>query len=195
MRKIATLALMSFALVTLSQKPSMQVNGNALVIDTLGASYLTVQAIDPTAYSTVSAKSDSAIISIFSVGSNANIGTLYDNKTAYLSADADKTGIINERTTGQIVLATGGYGITHEAFRISKDGQIMIEANGPTHPLTPSAYLHISRGTSAAGHAPIKLSTSSSVILTTPEAGAIETDGTDLYWTNGSGVRKKIVLQ
>jgi hypothetical protein len=58
----------------------------------------------------------------------------------------------------------------------------------------PSARLQIVAGTTAAGTAPFKLTTSGSALMTTPEAGAIETDGTDLYWTNAAGTRKKITL-
>lgn len=57
---------------------------------------------------------------------------------------------------------------------------------------TPTAYLNIAAGTAAAGTAPIKLA--GGALMTTPEPGAIETDGTDLYWTNSSGTRKKITL-
>lgn len=59
---------------------------------------------------------------------------------------------------------------------------------------TPTAKLHIAVGTIVAGTAPIKLTTASAALLTTPEAGALETDGTDLYWTNNAGVRKKVTI-
>ncbi|MES1250018.1 MAG: hypothetical protein ABUL46_05005, partial [Chitinophaga rupis] len=54
----------------------------------------------------------------------------------------------------------------------------------------PTAYVHIGAGTSAAGSAPLKIN--SGVLLTTPENGAIEYDGTDLYLTK-SNTRYKLV--
>jgi len=60
--------------------------------------------------------------------------------------------------------------------------------------LAPTAILHLKAGTAAAGTAPLKFTTASAALLTTPEAGAFETDGTDLYFTNSAGVRRKITL-
>lgn len=59
---------------------------------------------------------------------------------------------------------------------------------------SPTALLHIKTGTTAAGTAPLKITTASAALMTTPEAGAFETDGTDLYWTNNAGVRKKVTI-
>ncbi len=52
-----------------------------------------------------------------------------------------------------------------------------------------SALLHIKAGTVAAGTSPLKLTAGTN--LTTPEDGAIEFDGTDLYFTSG-GTRRTI---
>jgi hypothetical protein len=52
---------------------------------------------------------------------------------------------------------------------------------------SPTAALHLRAGTSAVGGAPLKFSTGS--LLTTPEAGAIEFDGANLYYTNSSSAR------
>jgi hypothetical protein len=49
---------------------------------------------------------------------------------------------------------------------------------------SPAARVHIAAGTTAAGTAPLKLS--SGTVLTTPEDGAIEYDGTDFYVTQGA---------
>jgi hypothetical protein len=53
-----------------------------------------------------------------------------------------------------------------------------------------TAYLHIKAGTATAGTAPQKFT--SGVNLTTPEVGAVEYDGTDLYFTPGNASRYKI---
>lgn len=58
---------------------------------------------------------------------------------------------------------------------------------------TPSALLEFGLAGSTTT-APIKLKAAGAALLTTPQAGVIETDGTDLYWTNSAGVRKKITI-
>jgi len=50
--------------------------------------------------------------------------------------------------------------------------------------------LNARASTTAAGTAPIKLATG--VLMTTPEAGAIEYDGTNLYFTDSGGTRNKL---
>ncbi len=56
---------------------------------------------------------------------------------------------------------------------------------------TPTAALHIKAGTATANTAPLKLTAGTN--LTTPENGAFEFDGTNLYFTVG-GVRKIVTL-
>ena len=56
---------------------------------------------------------------------------------------------------------------------------------------SPSAFLHLPAGTATANTAPLKLTSGTN--LTTPENGAMEFDGTNLYFTVG-GVRKTIQL-
>lgn len=55
----------------------------------------------------------------------------------------------------------------------------------------PTARLHIAAGTATAGTAPLKLTSGTN--LTTPENGAFEYDGTNLYFTTG-GTRKTVTL-
>lgn len=54
-----------------------------------------------------------------------------------------------------------------------------------------TAYLHLGAGTASSGTAPLKLTAGTN--LTTPENGAFEFDGTNLYFTVG-GVRKTVTL-
>ncbi len=56
---------------------------------------------------------------------------------------------------------------------------------------TPTARLHLGAGTATAETAPLKLTSGTN--LTTPEDGAFEFDGTNLYFTVG-GVRKTVTL-
>lgn len=53
---------------------------------------------------------------------------------------------------------------------------------------SPSAALHIKAGTTSL--APLKINAGS--VLTTPESGAIESDGTHLYWTDAGGTRRQL---
>jgi len=55
----------------------------------------------------------------------------------------------------------------------------------------PTAKLHLPASTTAASSAPLKFN--SGVLMTTPENGAFEYDGTNLYFTVG-GVRKTVTL-
>jgi hypothetical protein len=56
---------------------------------------------------------------------------------------------------------------------------------------SPTARIHLPAGTASAGTAPLKLTAGTN--LTTPESGAFEFDGTNLYFTVG-GVRKTVTL-
>ena len=57
---------------------------------------------------------------------------------------------------------------------------------------SPTAYLHLKAGTATAGTAPIKLTAGTN--LGTPEAGAIEFDGTNLYFTDSGGTRRQLAV-
>lgn len=63
-----------------------------------------------------------------------------------------------------------------------------IFAGGTT---TPTALIHLAAGTATANTAPLKLTAGTN--LTTPENGAFEFDGTNLYFTTG-GVRKTVTI-
>lgn len=56
--------------------------------------------------------------------------------------------------------------------------------------ISPTATLHLPGGTTAAGSSPIKVV--SGTLMTATEAGAIESDGTHLYWTNNSTTRLQL---
>jgi hypothetical protein len=58
--------------------------------------------------------------------------------------------------------------------------------------ITPTARLHIAAGTATANTAPLKLTQSGAVLLTTPEPGTIEAnDGDLLYYTIKTGAARK----
>ncbi len=68
-------------------------------------------------------------------------------------------------------------------FQVTNTGRVYI---GGT--ITPTARLHITPGTSSV--APLKLGLG--VLLTSPQSGTIEYDGTDYYVTDNSGIRRTI---
>ncbi len=55
---------------------------------------------------------------------------------------------------------------------------------------TPTARLHLPASTAAASSAPLKITIGT--LMTAPEAGAIEYDGTNLYYTNALNSRKTV---
>ncbi len=58
--------------------------------------------------------------------------------------------------------------------------------------VTPTAALHLPAGATSANNAPLKFTSGS--LTTTPEAGAVEYDGTDYWLTNGALSRNKIPI-
>lgn len=92
--------------------------------------------------------------------------------------------------------------LSTQAFVISKSGDLggagnlVVEIDRSTRNMGiqlsgATAKIHIAAGSATAGTAPIKLTSGTN--LTTPENGALEYDGTNLYFTVG-GVRKTIQL-
>ncbi|MBK5214303.1 MAG: hypothetical protein JJE55_11660 [Flavobacteriaceae bacterium] len=66
---------------------------------------------------------------------------------------------------------------------VSQEERIIVRSTGNIGfgEINPTASLHIRRGTAAAGGAPLKFISGTN--LTTPEAGAMEYDGSNLYFT------------
>jgi len=85
---------------------------------------------------------------------------------------------------------------SHLYFRINNQTYLQLQAGKVginMNEAALTAYLHIAAGTATANTAPLKFT--SGTLLTTPEAGAIEPYGDDLYLTITTGpARKKFVL-
>ncbi|AWH74947.1 hypothetical protein DCS32_12470 [Dokdonia sp. Dokd-P16] len=71
----------------------------------------------------------------------------------------------------------------------SREKRLIVKSTGNTglSEANPTATLHIRPGTTAAQSAPIKFSQGN--IMNTPEAGALEYSGTNLYFTDNTGTR------
>jgi len=72
-----------------------------------------------------------------------------------------------------------------EKFTVKSTGNVGIGINVPT------AYLNIKAGTATAETAPLKFTSGTN--LTTPEEGAIEFDGTNLYFTDSTPTRQTLI--
>ena len=72
----------------------------------------------------------------------------------------------------------------------ASNGNALFNGNIGAGTTAPTARLHIKAGTAAANTAPLKFT--SGVLQTTPEAGAVEFDGTNLYYVDSGGARRTI---
>ena len=80
-----------------------------------------------------------------------------------------------------LAFSTGGT----ERLRITSTGNVGIG-------VTPTAAIHIKAGTATANTAPLKFT--SGINLTTAEAGAVEYDGTNLFFTRAGTVRENVLV-
>jgi len=112
-------------------------------------------------------------------------------------------GLIIQNATTPLKMLTLGYDVTRDYSFIqslhSTVGykNLAINPNGGNVGIklgttAPTAAIHLPAGTTSAGSAPLKFTTGS--IMTTPENMAVETDGTNVYFTNNAGVRKTFTL-
>jgi len=167
---------------------------------------------NPSARLEVSPSSTSGIaLKVGRISGNPSIRGISD--TDWLIADAGTSGKfgLNFWSTGDVVLANGGgnvaVGLITSGSKLQVAGNVAIgysaSTAGPTNGLAisgkvgvgitiPMAVLHLKAGTATAGTAPLKLT--SGTLNTTPEAGAIEFDGTNLYFVNSSGTRKQLAV-
>jgi hypothetical protein len=127
-----------------------------------------------------------ALTSLTTGGQNTALGTYAGSSTTGsgnvfigFKAGYDETGsnklyIANSSTHTPLIY--GDFSTSQLTFNggASVTGKTYLGGNN-----SPSATLHLSPGTAAAGTAPIKLT--AGTVLATPEDGTIEYDGTDLY--------------
>lgn len=76
-------------------------------------------------------------------------------------------------------------GLTYKYNNVIINGKLGLYQN------TPTAYIHLPSGSASAGTSPIKLS--EGINMTNPEIGAIEYDGTHLYYTDNIPLRQTLI--
>ena len=86
-------------------------------------------------------------------------------------------------STGDIIISPSVNGTPTQRVRIKSTGNTGFSVDVPT------AIVHLKAGTASAGTAPLKFSSGTN--LTTPEPGAIEYDGSNLFYTNNTA-RKQV---
>lgn len=86
--------------------------------------------------------------------------------------------------SGGMAFQTYIAGSVGERMRLSSSGNLGVGVTAP------SSILHLKAGTATASTAPLKLT--SGTLMTNPEAGAIEYDGTSFYCTNSTLTRSAI---
>ena len=146
-------------------RSNMFIDGNLVVLGTV--------INNSTNFNTVTVAGDSKLAQ--SSSAKVNIGGTSPGQTGKLN-------IKSSGTTGKLVDIRNGSDI--QVMGIQEDGTIGIGTEIPT------AYLEIKRGTTTKPS--LKLGSGS--LVATAQAGAIENDGTMLYYTNGSGVRMPVAI-
>lgn len=103
-------------------------------------------------------------------------GAAADNQRWRLSANSNGNFFITPYTDADVNIGNG--------LQIDHAGKVGVGV------LSPTANLHLPAGTTTANTAPLKFTAGTN--LSTPEPGAIEYDGTNLYFTDSSNIRKTI---
>lgn len=88
-------------------------------------------------------------------------------------------------TSGYMTFNTGGYGTANERIRIIAGGNTGF---GVT---SPSAVIHLKAGTATASTPPLKFTSGTNT--TTAEAGAMEYNGTNLFFTRSGTTRENVI--
>ncbi|AZZ36026.1 hypothetical protein CIK05_04210 [Bdellovibrio sp. qaytius] len=144
----------------------------------------------------IGSNNPSALLTL--TGSNALAGGLRfestsgtANRLAMFASGANSFGIqkLNANAAISFMNSSGS-----DEFTIDNNGNVLTAAKlgiGAGINSNPTAYLHISAGTS---QIPV-IKFSSGTLTTTPQSGTIEFDGTNFYATNGAGTRNSLGSQ
>ena len=144
---------------------AIYVGANKTFIDLNGATILGT--------TNIGAASNAGILRIF--GSNAS--------AAYTQIDAASTGALT---------ITAGSGAGGSDATVTIRNNLLVNKKAGKGGIAPPALLHINTGTAAANTAPLKLSSGTN--LTTAETGAIEYNGTNLFFTRTGTLRENVLV-
>jgi hypothetical protein len=178
--------------VALNGATTLSTNSNLTMVSGTGVFTQSYTGNGTAASLTANSLTNGSILSLASTStvastgnSGLNIAISGPNGSAGISRYAMKSAITSSGATSKNIAgyfsATGGsnnYGL------IVENGRVGIGTTAPT------ATVQLKAGAATAGSAPLKLT--SGVNLTTAEAGSIEYNGTDLFYTDGAIVRQKI---
>jgi len=134
------------------------------------------------------------------VQNNGNVGIGTASPGNKLEVTSAGIGGVRLKDTASDTNSVGGWDVNAGVVGISHDGysiyqvtpgltRFAINDNGNVGIgiATPTAYLDIAAGTASAGSAPLKFTSSAGALLTASEAGAVEYNGTHLYFTATNG--------
>jgi hypothetical protein len=111
------------------------------------------------------------------------------------AAPIDQTLVLTDARGGTVVLngagLTGAYPYTLSVLGNQFLGQSM--AVGVNVGVVPTARIHVAGGSLNASSASLKLD--QGFLMTVAEPGAIESDGANLWWTDGTSTRRKLSVQ
>lgn len=125
----------------------------------------------------------------------ANVGITNTNATGQPQFSATSNGGTFYFGAGYTGGSFGGGGFIYTAANVplsmwtnnTKRLEVTGSGNVGVGGVAPTARLHLPAGTASANTGPLKLTSGTN--LTTPEAGAMEYDGTSLYFTNNASTR------
>jgi hypothetical protein len=116
------------------------------------------------------------------ISSGSGIVTLGKASTINLQSDNANTIVFQGGTNKDTVIRP--YSSSYNIQLAPAGGNIGVGTTSPT------AVLHLKAGTASSNTSPLKFT--SGVVLTTPEPGAVEYDGTNLYFTDSTNTRRTL---
>lgn len=151
-----------------------------------------------------------SILSIFALAGSASAAGPAPIQNAHITGTSSidsgtfsiQSGVVWQALTGSAIHLEAAT-VTVNTLTSVSNGNIVLDPNGTGanellaktyvstgSAVTPTALLQLAAGTATAGSAPFKLT--SGTLLTAPEAGAVEFDGTEFYVTNSTPTRKRL---
>lgn len=130
----------------------------------------------------------------FAIKNGSNNFLVQTNQDIYGSLQSNST------TQSQLGLLYGAGSGKQAFFNVNSDGSLTIITQpvnkimlGGGYPfIIPTAQVQLPVGVSTAAGAPLKFTQSGAVLQTTPEAGAVEVDNNNIYYTNSASTRLQL---